>query len=91
MSTDFKILTWMTPVTFDDGHGFTTLVSPRDGYHVLISEIHRARCDETLCFPCDIGGNPTSWGEIASGWDTPDALADLRNCWTPERHRGEDW
>ena len=88
MSRDFKILTWMVPVTFDDGHGFTTVVSPQDGYHVLISEIHRARYDEALCFPCDSGGNPTSYSEIASGWDTPSALANLKDCWTVERHQG---
>ncbi len=91
MSRDFEILTWMTPVTFEDGHGFRTIVSPQDGYYVLISELHRARYDETLCFPCDSGGEPIRLTEIASGWDTPDALANLKDCWTPERHRGEGW
>ena len=87
MSRDFKILTWMVPVTFSDGHGFRTLVSPQDGYHVLISEIHRARYDETLCFPCDADGGNTGLHEIASGWDTPGALEDLKRWWTPERHQ----
>jgi hypothetical protein len=92
MSRDFKLLTWMVPVTFDDGHGFTTLVRPQDGYYVLISEIHRqtpfTRLDEALCFPCNSDGTPTSYGEIASGWDTPSALANLKDCWTVERHGG---
>jgi len=40
MSTDVKLITWMVPVTYENGYGFTTLVN-------------------------------------------------LRDCWTPERHRGE--
>ena len=91
MSSNFKILTWMTPVTFPDGHGFRTIVSPQDGYYVLISEMHRRGTDETLCFPCDSNGEPIRLIEIASGWDTPNALEDLKSYWTLERHRGEAW
>ena len=87
MSNNFKILTWMVPVTFEDGHGFRTIVSPQDGYYVLISEIHRTRYDETLCFPCDRDGDCSSLAEIASGWDTAGALEDLKRSWTPDRHQ----
>ena len=88
MSRDFKILTWMVPVTFPDGLGFRTIVSPQDGYYVLISEMRRGRIDETLCFPCDSSGEPIRLTEIAGGWDTSSALEDLKSCWTLERHRG---
>ena len=91
MSNNFKLLTWMAPVTFEDGHGFRTIVSPQDGYYVLISEVHRRGMDEALCFPCDSEGEPTRLIEITSGWDTPNALENLKGCWTPERHRGEAW
>jgi len=94
MSTDVKLITWMVPVTYENGYGFTTLVSPADGYYVLISEIHAwiwpyLRLDDTICFPCNIEGIPINYVKIAAGSDTASALVNLRDCWTPERHRGE--
>ena len=87
MSPDFKILTWMVPSVGTSNFGFTTLVSPADGYYVIISEIRRPAAQNAFCFPCSVDGFPVGFSAIAFGADTPSALANLRDCWTPERHR----
>lgn len=90
MNPGFRILTYMEPVERPRGRGFKTLVSPQEGYYVVVSEIHvetdRGGHVETLCFPADQDGTIRSMMDIGAGRDTGDALDGLRRWWTPSLH-----
>ena len=74
-----KTNTYMEPVTFDDGHGFRTIVALSSGGHALISEVHRVvngrmSLDETMVFLCDKEGNVTDWSEVFCASSTSEAM-----------------
>lgn len=83
-----ETLSFMTPVEFGDGIGFTTIVRLTTGRHALISEVRRGegvmRVDETMVFACDEVGNVSDWSELhcVRYGTTADAIADVR-MWRP--------
>ena len=90
MSTNLKILTYMSPGQINDGVSFQSIVSPASGYHLLVSQVKHGmgsyRIDETLVFRCDADGNVTNWCEMFSGRDTADAIVQIERHWTQQDH-----
>lgn len=90
MNPGFRILTYMEPVERPRGRGFKTLVSPQEGYYVVVSEVHieteGGTSTEALCFPADRDGTIRSMTDLGAGWNTPDAINGLREWWTPSLH-----
>ena len=90
MTDNLQIITYMVPVDYDDGKGFRSHVSPEPGCWLVISEVDRvtphARIDETLVFPADEEGEITSYTDLLSAYDTPDALRRIKAEWDIEEY-----